>query len=180
MTTGQKYVGKANYANANESAAKNATQAVENAVDQLNYHQVALFWVPYGQDGEKLVPPIDSTIFQRNAFIDRTLDIKYVNEVREALRSWFCCYIPEEVQCQVHGPGEERGLELYQDLDQFLSNLIDGAVDHYAAKLEAERMEAEKKQNIHLAVYNDLKASGASPDVLAATARQFGIESLLE
>lgn len=134
MSTGQKYSGGGSYANPSEQTAQNATQAVENLVDQLNYHKMALFWVPYGQDGKKPVPPIDSTIFERNAFIDRAIDIKYVNEMREALRAWFCCYIPEDVHYRVHGPGGERGLELYQDLDQFLSNLIDGAVDHYVAK----------------------------------------------
>ena len=47
----------------------------------------------------------------------------------EAVRVWFCCYLPEEVRTIVAGPDLARGIVLFQDLDEFLSSLMVSAFE---------------------------------------------------
>ncbi|RZM26575.1 MAG: hypothetical protein EOO88_16505 [Pedobacter sp.] len=132
MTTGQNYVG-------GDSHANNIEQTAQNAV------LTAIIAALADNNGAIIIPqtygpntglPIK---IKSNAFIDSSTGIPYLSEVREAIRSWFCCYLPEDVNESVHGPGVERAAILFQDLDEFLSNLITA---------NYERMEQANKELI--------------------------------
>ncbi|MBD2757169.1 hypothetical protein [Spirosoma validum] len=94
---------------------------IENAVEALKQNNgVVIVHQTYKSVNEPVVIP-------SNFFIEATSDTAYLSEVREALRSWFCCYLP--VHEVAHGPGIEQATKLYQDLDEFISNLIVATAD---------------------------------------------------
>lgn len=157
MTTGQNYVG-------GESHATNIEQTAQNAVIKATIAALT------DNNGAVIIPqtygpntglPIK---IKSNAFIDSSSGIPYLSEMREAIRSWFCCYLPEDVNAAVHGPGLERAAILFQDVDEFLSNLItanyermEQANKELKASFEAIRYEADKNITQSKAIVEEAK-----------------------
>lgn len=59
-----------------------------------------------------------------NAFANNLDDVEYLSNIRFAVRSWFSCFIQEDVHPYVHGPSIEKATISFQDIDDFLSSLI--------------------------------------------------------
>ncbi|MVM35498.1 hypothetical protein GO755_36085 [Spirosoma sp. HMF4905] len=127
MSTGQKYSGKGE-----------TTTLPEQTVNfQL---QTAVIAAMSESDGALIVPRTYGGSFrspikiQANAFVDSLGDFAYLIEVREAIRAWFCCYIPDDIHTSVPGPNLERSATLFQHLDEFVNDLMVSAFAEVSAK----------------------------------------------
>ena len=61
---------------------------------------------------------------ENQAFANNLDDVEYLSNIRFAIRSWFSCFIQEDVHPYVHGPSIEKATVYFQDVDDFLSSLI--------------------------------------------------------
>ena len=115
MTSEQNYEGGANYATPIELTAKNGRFA--DSGEPLTYKNGVVIHNIIDKH-----PPLS---IPSQIFIDSAANVKYVTDMRTAVRSWFCTWIPEDVRQSAHGPSAERGANMFQDLDEFLASLIE-------------------------------------------------------
>ncbi|MVM36348.1 hypothetical protein GO755_40470 [Spirosoma sp. HMF4905] len=122
MSTGQKYSGKGDSTTLPEQTVKNELQAAVIAAMSANDGAII---IPRAYGGSSR-PPVK---IQANAFVDSLGDFAYLVEVRQAVRAWFCCYIPDDVHTSVPGPDLGRSTTLFQHLDELLNDLMVSAFE---------------------------------------------------
>ena len=136
MSTDQKYEGKGEFANDSEGSVKPG-DSTANLLTPTHNEGVIIQWPAQ----QTCAPPLK---IKENAFIDGLGDIQYISDVRQAVRAWFCAWSPEEVRSELHGPRYEIALVFFQDLDEFIGDLITASAAHHQTVQEATAAENER------------------------------------
>lgn len=100
-------------------------------------------------------PPLT---IRSNCFIDNAASVRYMTDMRTAVRSWFCTWIPEDVREAPHGPSAEDGAQMFQDLDEFLGDLIESGHKQELAQYEQQIEEYKQRDTQRSQQYADLTA----------------------